>query len=86
MGYSEEENTWKPTSALQYFYRLFSTFHKKHLWKPIAMLSPLNLALPTGRLIIKPKAQNNKQKHRQPIKAESTNKCFRKNRVFCLPP
>lgn len=51
-GYSKNENTWEPVSAVQHFWKLLNTFHKKHLHKPIANSPPIDLILSTTKLIV----------------------------------
>lgn len=84
-GYPEEENTWEPALAVQHLRRLLSTFHKKHLEKPIATSSPVNLAPPTTRPIVKPKAPNNKLKRGQQAKASNNGKPSKKNWALVSP-
>ena len=53
-GYSEEENTWKPLSAIQHLKKLISCFHKEYPEKATATFLPIDsaplIALPTVRL------------------------------------
>ena len=51
--YSEEENTWKPLSAIQHLKKLISCFYKEHLNNPIATSLPIDSALQ----IVKPTVQ-----------------------------
>lgn len=44
-GYPEKENTWEPTSGIQYLWRLLSIFHKEHLEKATATSSLIDLAV-----------------------------------------
>ena len=57
-GYPEEENTWKPYSAVQHLRKLISLFHKDHPDKPTATSEAINTAPPMARLIIKPAAKS----------------------------
>ncbi len=63
--YPEEENTWKPSSAVIHLRKLISTFHKEHPEKPTVTSPPLDSAPPMARLTI-PKEP--KRKHGQPSK------------------
>ncbi len=64
-GYPEEENTWEPSSAVIYLWKLISTFHKEHPEKPTAISPPLDSAPPMARPTI-PKEP--KRKHGRPSK------------------
>lgn len=54
-GYPEKKSTWKPLTAVMYFRKLISTFHKEHPEKPIATSLFLDSALPIARLIVSKK-------------------------------
>ena len=69
--YPEEENTWEPASAVQYFKKFISLFHKDHLDKSTATSPTIDTALPMARPTIKP-TEPPKQKQGQP--ANRTNK------------
>ena len=72
-GYPEEENIWKPLSAVQQLKKLINSFYKDHPEKPIATSLPINSAPPMARPIVKPTAKaTTKQKRGQP--ANSTSK------------
>ncbi len=43
-GNPEEENTWKPASAIQHLQRLISTYHREHPEKPTATKSSTYLS------------------------------------------
>ena len=60
-GYPEEENTWKPLSAVQHLKKLISCFHKKHLEKLTATSPPINFALPMARPTVRPTSLKRKQ-------------------------
>ena len=77
--FSEEENTWKPASAIQHFRRLVSLFHKANPDKLTTISTPVDTAQPTARSTVEPGAQNNKQKRGQPAKASNTSKRSKKN-------
>ncbi len=51
-GYSEEENTWEPSSAVIYLRKLISTFHKEHLEKPTTTSPPLDSALSMAKPMV----------------------------------
>ena len=53
-GYLEEENTWEPASAVQYFRKLISSFHKDYLDKPTATFPAIDTALPMARPTVRP--------------------------------
>ena len=48
-GYSEEENTWKPSLAVIHLRKLISTFYKRHSEKPIAIFLLLDSAPPIAK-------------------------------------
>ena len=48
-GYSEEENTWEPSSAVMHLRKMVSTFHKDHPENPIAISAPLDSAPPMAK-------------------------------------
>ena len=60
-GYSEEENTWEPLSAVQHLKKLINSFHKDHPEKPIATSSPLNSAPPMAKSTVRPTPLKQKQ-------------------------
>ena len=51
--YPEEENTWKPASAVQHLRKLISSFHKDHPNKPTATSPSSDTAPPIARLTVK---------------------------------
>ena len=53
-GYSEEENTWKPSSTVQHLKKLINSFYKNHLEKPTATSPPIDLAPPMARPTVRP--------------------------------
>lgn len=63
--YPEEENTWEPALAMQYFRKLISTFHKNYPKKPTATSLLVNTALPIARATIRPEANAIQQKRSQ---------------------
>ena len=48
-GYSEEENTWEPASAIQHLWRLVTAYHKDNPEKPTATSAPVDTAPPMAR-------------------------------------
>ena len=48
-SYLEEENTWEPSLAVIYLWKMVSTFHKNHPKKPTATSAPLDSALPMAK-------------------------------------
>ena len=76
--YPEEENTWKPASAVQHLRKLISSFHKNHPDKPTATSPAIDNAPPMARPTVKP-AEPPKQKRGRP--ANNTNKRAKKNRA-----
>ena len=77
-SYLEEENTWKPYSAVQHLRKLISSFHKDHPDKPTAIFETIDIAPSMTRPTIKPAANSApKQKKGQPV--NSTNKWAKKN-------
>ena len=75
-GYSEEENTWEPASAVQHLKKLISLFHKGHPDKPTATSPAIDSTLLIVRPTVKP-TKPLKQKKGWP--ANSTNKQAKKN-------
>ena len=61
LSYPEEENTWKPDSAVQHFRKLISSFHKNHPDKPIATSEAIDTAPPMARPTIRPTAPKQKR-------------------------
>ena len=51
--YPEEENIWKPASAVQHFKKLISSFYKDYPNKPTATSPAINTALPMTRPTVK---------------------------------
>ena len=47
--YPQEENTWKPSSAVQHSQKLINSFHKAHTEKPTANSPPFDPAPPMAR-------------------------------------
>ena len=80
-GYSKEENSWEPISAVQHLKKLINSFHKDHLAKPIATFPPIDSALPMARPTIKLARSITKRKQGRP--ANSANKQAKKNWTFC---
>ena len=74
--YPEEENTWKPTSAVQHLGKLINSFHKDYPDKPTATSPAIDTAPPIARPIVTP-SESLKQKRGRP--ANSTNKQAKKN-------
>ena len=88
-GYPEEENTWKPASAVQYLRKLISSFHKDHSDKLTATSPAIDTAPPMARLTIRLTVKSSeppKQKWGQ--LTNSTNKQVKKNWVafdfYCI--
>ena len=52
--YPEEENTWKPVSAVQHLRKLISSFHKDYPDKPTAISLAIDTAPPMVRPTVKP--------------------------------
>ena len=52
-GYSKEENTWEPVSAIQHLWRLVNTFHKEHPEKPTATSPSVDSAPPMAKPTVK---------------------------------
>ena len=48
-GYPEEENIWKPISAIQHLWKLVTAYHKDNPEKPTATFAPVNMAPPMAR-------------------------------------
>ena len=65
-GYLEDEITWKPTSTVQHFRKLVSTFHEDHFNKPTAIFSPMHMALPMAKRTTPPNV-NGKRKCGRPV-------------------
>ncbi len=80
-GYPEEENTWKPASAIQQLQRLVSTFYKEHPKKSTTTTTPVNSAQPMVKPAVKPVSAN-KQKRGRPAKATGTNQRAKKSWAF----
>ena len=70
--YSEEENTWEPSSTVQHLKKLINFFYKKHPEKPTATFPPINSTRPMARPTVKPTRLITKWKQGQP--ANSANK------------
>ena len=51
-GYPEEENTWKPFSAVIHLWKMVNTFYKDYSEKLTAISAPLNSAPPMAKPII----------------------------------
>ena len=64
-GYLEEENTWKPASAVQHLRKLISSFYKDHLDKPTATSPAIDTAPPMARPTTRP-AEPLKRKRGRP--------------------
>ncbi len=79
-SYPEEENIWKPTSAVLYLYKLISTFYRDYPEKPTANSLPIDSIPPIARPIIKSrtKVSNTKQKRDRLVKNSSASKCAKK--------
>ena len=77
--YSEEENTWKPASAVQHLRKLISSFYKNHLDKSTATSPAINTAPPMARPTIKPAKPSKRKRGRS---ANSTNKQAKKWAAF----
>ena len=60
-GYSEEENIWKPLSAVQQLKKLISCFHKEYPEKPITISPLINSALSMARPTVRPTSLKRKQ-------------------------
>ena len=56
-GYSEEKNTWEPSSAVQHLKKLISSFHKNHPEKATATSPPIDSAPPMAKPTVKPTAK-----------------------------
>ena len=80
-GYTKEENTWEPVSAIQHLRKQISLFHKDSLEKRTATSSPVNSASPRARPTVKPVRPIAKRKQGQP--ANNANKRAKKNKTFC---
>ncbi len=77
-GYPEEKNTWEPSSAVIYLWKLINTFHKEHPEKPTATSPPLDSAPPMARpTVLK---QESKQKRGRPSKGANK----RDRKYWCL--
>ncbi len=78
-GYSEEENTWEPASAVIHLCKLISNFHLDHPEKPTATSPPIDCAPPMARPIVKPRAEtSSKQKRDRPAKDSNASKRTKK--------
>ncbi len=64
-GYPEEENTWKPSSAIIHLQKLISTFYKENPEKPTATSLPLDSAPLIARPTI---PKESKRKRSRPSK------------------
>ena len=53
-GYPEEENTWKPSSAVQHLKKLINFFHKDHPEKPTATSPSIDSAPPMAKPTFRP--------------------------------
>ena len=53
-GYPEEENTWEPTSAVQYLRKFFNLFHKDHPDKPTTTSHSINTIPQMVRPTVRP--------------------------------
>ena len=70
--YLEEENTWEPSSAVQYVKKLINYFHKKYPEKSAATFLPIDSALPMARSTVKPTRPTTiKRKRGQPANSGS---------------
>ena len=74
--YPEEENTWEPTSAVQYLRKLISLFYMNHPDKPTVTSPTIDTAALMARPTVKP-TRPPKQKRGRP--ANSTNKWAKTN-------
>ena len=81
-GYLQEENTWKPFSAIKYLRYLIRLFHKDHSEKPTATFLPINFDLTIARPTIKSTAKSTTERKRGWL-ANSVNKRAKKNWTFC---
>ena len=61
-SYPEKKNTWEFLSVVQYFKKLISYFHKKHLEKQTTTFPPIDSPLPMARPIVKQIRPITKQK------------------------
>ena len=59
--YPKEENTCKPSFAVQHPKKLINSLHKDHLEKAIATSPPIDLAPPMARPIVRPTSLKRKQ-------------------------
>ena len=75
-GYSEEENTWEPASAVRHLRKLIGSFHKGHPDKPTMTSPAINTEPPMGRPKVTPTGL---PKQKQGQLANSTNKQAKKN-------
>ena len=64
-GYPEEENTSKPSFAVQHLKKLINFFYKDYPEKPTASSPPINSAPPMARPTVRPTPL--KQKRGQPV-------------------
>ena len=81
-GYSEEENTWEPASAVQHLRKLINLFYKDHLNKPTAIFEAINTDLLMVRLIVRPTTTTELTKQKLGRLANSTHKWAKKNRAL----
>ena len=65
--YLEEENTWEPSSAIQYLRKLLSKFYHKNPNRPTATSPPIYIASPMAKPIVKP-TESSKRKQGRPIR------------------
>ena len=72
-GYPEEENTYKPSSAVQHLKKLISSFHKDHPEKPTITSPSIDSALPMAKPTVKLTAKAT-TKQKQGRSANSTSK------------
>ena len=53
-GYSKEENTWEPLSAVQQLRKIINSFHNNHPKKLTPTSPPINSAPPIARPTVRP--------------------------------
>ena len=70
-GYSKEENTWEPSSAIQHLKKLINSFYKDYLKKPTATSPSIDSAPPMARPTVRPTLLKRKQAR----PANGTSKC-----------
>ena len=80
-SYLKEDHMWELILVIQYLRKLLNTFHKKDPDKPTTSLNPVDLALPTSKLIVKPFSECLTTKYKQGRLAKNSNTCkyFQKN-------